>query len=96
MLCPFGYDNTFSSSICISLFLGFGMLVSFGVSFYVRGTRKVGNKKNGSSDIHLNLNSFIPNPSRRHVLVLKILGGLTVLGVCGLRVGATIEFFWTF
>ena len=43
LLCPFGYDNTFSSSICISLLLGTGMLLSFGVSFYVRGTRKVEN-----------------------------------------------------
>ena len=44
--------------------------------------------KNGSSDFHLNLNphSFIFNPPRRHVLVLKILGGFTVLGACGFNV----------
>ena len=44
--------------------------------------------KNGSSDFDLNLNphSFILNPSRRHVRVLKILGGLTVLGMCGFNV----------
>ena len=44
-LCPFGYSNTFSSSICISIIIGTGIIVSFGVSFLVRGTRKAENKK---------------------------------------------------
>ena len=30
--------------------------------------------------------SFILNPSRRHVLVLKVLGGISVLGACGFNV----------
>ena len=30
--------------------------------------------------------SFILNPSRRHVLVLKILGGISLLGACGFNV----------
>ena len=45
LLCPFGYDNTFSSSIGIPLLLGSGMFVSLGVSFFVRGTRKAGKEK---------------------------------------------------
>ena len=81
LLCPFGYGNTFSSSICISLLFGVGLLVSIGVSFYVRGTRKVRNKKT-----IVVRTSLIFNLSRRHVLVLKIIGGITLLGACGFNI----------
>ena len=41
-LCPHGYKNTFSSTVCVPIVLGTGILVSIGVSFVVRGTRTVG------------------------------------------------------
>ena len=40
-LCTFGYDNTFSSCICVSILIGTGIAVSLVVSLLVQDTRKV-------------------------------------------------------
>ena len=50
-LCPFGYDNTFSSVAGVPIILGTGIIVSIGVSFIVRGTRKVAIKTIASNRI---------------------------------------------
>ena len=50
LLCPFGYSNTFSSSVCIPITIGTGLLVSFGISFLVSGTRRVENQITSITD----------------------------------------------
>lgn len=36
-LCPHGYDNTFSSSICSAVLIGSGLLISLVLSLYMDG-----------------------------------------------------------
>lgn len=38
-LCSTGYENTFSSSICVSAMVATGLAVSIGLSFFIDGTR---------------------------------------------------------
>ena len=39
LLCSTGYENTFSSSICVPAMIGTGLAVSIGLSFFIDGTR---------------------------------------------------------
>ena len=40
ILCSTGYENTFSSSVCVSVMIGTGLAVSIGLSFFIDGTRR--------------------------------------------------------
>ena len=81
LMCPFGYDNTFSSTVCVPIILGTGIFASIGVSFLVRGSRKVENLSPNSIG-----NQLVNNLLRRHVLAVKIFTGISILGLSGFNI----------
>ena len=86
-LCTFGYDNTFSSCICVSILIGTGIAVSLVVSLLVQDTRKV-----FDYDVKLVFSrrkivqNLVDNFIRRHVVALKIVIGVALLGITAFNI----------
>ena len=84
-LCTFGYDNTFSSCICVSILIGTGIAVSLVVSLLVQDTRKVFTISSYSFRSEKNF-PMVKNFIRRHVVALKIVIGVALLGITGFNI----------